>query len=410
MTMNAHSLSYDRFSFQVVHQDSSSRARLGRIETPHGVVQTPAFIFCATKAAIKGAFPSQLKTEDTQIILSNTYHLLLQPGGDVVEHLGGLHRMMGWDGPMLTDSGGYQIFSLGHGSVASEIKGRRQSNRPQTLLKITEEGASFKSYIDGRRHLLSPEKSIETQRQLGADLIVVFDECTPFHVEKSYTASSMRLSHRWAVRSMAEFKRGNTDAQALYGIIQGGIYDDLRQESADFVNNQPFFGHAVGGSLGASKEQMHDIVGRVMPRLDPTRPVHLLGIGGVSDIFNGVFQGIDTFDCVHPTRLARHGGALIQGPVKAAEEGTRGEHFNLRNTRFRLDDRPIDPTCPCQTCGSFSRAYIHHLLKANELLALQAITVHNIRFMNRLLTAIRTAIQNNSLEAEQAVWVNPISV
>ena len=399
------SLSYPRFSFECTGRDSATRARLGRLTTPHGVIETPAFIFCATKAAIKGAFPAQLKEEETQIILSNTYHLLLQPGGEVVERLGGLHRMMGWDGPMLTDSGGYQIFSLGHGSVASEIKGKRLQNRPQTLLKITEEGAAFKSYIDGRRHLLTPEKSIETQRQLGADLIVVFDECTPFHVDKTYTAQSMRLSHRWAVRSLTEFKKGNQDAQALYGIIQGGVYQDLRRESADFVNSQPFFAHAVGGSLGASKEQMHEIVAEVMPLLSPDRPVHLLGIGGVSDIFNGVEQGIDTFDCVHPTRLARHGGALVPGSLKQQEEGTSGEHFNLRNQRFRLDDRPIDGDCPCQTCRSFSRGYLHHLLKAGEMLALQALTIHNIRFMNRLLSAIRDGIRQQNLSTIKAFWI-----
>ncbi|MBN9412905.1 MAG: tRNA guanosine(34) transglycosylase Tgt [Candidatus Paracaedimonas acanthamoebae] len=396
---------YPNFQFEIQKTSKNNKARLGRLRTPHGAVETPAFIFCATKAAIKGATPQQIDEAETQIILSNTYHLMLQPGGEIIERQGGLHRFMGWNKPMLTDSGGFQIFSLGHGSVASEIKGKRLTNRPKTLLKITEEGAQFKSYIDGRMHLLTPERSIQVQRQLGADLIVVLDECTPFHVDKIYTQRSMHLSHRWALRSLAEFQRTDNQQQALYGIIQGGVYNDLRRESTQFVNDHPFFGHAVGGSLGASKDQMHDIVALTMSLLDPARPVHLLGIGGVSDIFNGVRQGIDTFDCVHPTRLARHGGALVQPSFWLKNEGKGGEHINLRNARFREDSRPIDEACPCSTCKIFSRSYLHHLLRAQEILALQAITIHNISFMNRLLSAIRRAIAEDRLDDEEKNWV-----
>jgi queuine tRNA-ribosyltransferase len=386
---------YRNFYFNILKKSTKSKARLGELKTPHGIIQTPAFIFCATKAAIKGAFPEQMKDCGTQIILSNTYHLLLQPGGDLIEKLGGLHKFMGWDGPMLTDSGGFQIFSLGHGSVASEIKGKRLTNRVKTLLKITEEGALFRSYIDGREHLLSPERSIEVQRQLGADLIVVFDECTPYHVDKSYTEKSMHLSHRWAVRSLDAFKKKDNGKQALYGIVQGGVYEDLRKASTQFVNDQEFFGHAVGGSLGASKDQMHDLVALTMSMLSEDRPVHLLGIGCISDIFNGVAHGIDTFDCVHPTRLARHGGALVK----------KEDHLNLKNSRFRSDESPIEADCPCMTCQNFSRAYIHHLIKAKELLAMQALTVHNVSFMNRLLEAIRAAIKEDRLEEERSIWV-----
>jgi queuine tRNA-ribosyltransferase len=254
--------------------------------------------------------------------------------------------------------------------------------------------------------MLTPERSIQVQRDLGADLILVLDECTPFHVDKSYTENSLHLSHRWALRSLAEFNQSNDYSQALYGIVQGGIYEDLRKEGADFISNQPFFGSAIGGSLGATKAQMHEIVGTVMGVLEATRPVHLLGIGGISDIFNGVTYGIDTFDCVHPTRLARHGGALVPAPLKAAEEGhAKTEHFNLNNQRFREDTRPIDPQCQCQTCRTFSRGYLHHLLKAKELLALQAITIHNVYFMNRLMQSIREAIANGSLPAEKKKWV-----
>ena len=395
------------FNFEILFKAPSSKARLGRLSTPHGVVETPAFIFCATKAAIKGATPQDMKRENTQIILSNTYHLMLQPGSEIVAKMGGLHKFMGWDGPMLTDSGGFQIFSLGHGSVAEEVKGNRHSTRPKSLLKITEEGAKFKSYIDGKMHLLTPEKSIQVQQGLGADLIVVLDECTPFHVDKAYTEKSLYLSHRWAERSLKEFQKGPSGIQQLYGITQGGIYPDLRRISAEFVNSLPFFGHAVGGSLGADKTQMKEVVEMAMEPLDPSRPVHLLGIGGVSDIFYGVEQGIDTFDCVHPTRLARHGGALV--PVSVWEDLEKDpvgkEHLNLRNASFREDPKPIDPSCTCQTCQTFSRSYLHHLLKAGEILAMTALTIHNIHFMNRLLSHIRQAIGANTLVEERKKWV-----
>lgn len=395
------------FKFDIHFQSVHSKARLGKLTTPHGIVETPAFIFCATKAAIKGATPHGMLKESTQIILANTYHLMLQPGPELMQKMGGLHRFMGWDGPMLTDSGGFQIFSLGQGSVAEEIKGNRGSTRPKSLLKINEEGATFKSYIDGKMHVLTPEYSIQIQRALGADLIVVLDECTPFHVDKSYTERSMHLSHRWAERSLREFERGPSGVQALYGITQGGVYPDLRKISADFVNSLPFFGHAVGGSLGANKEQMEEVVQMAMEPLDPTRPVHLLGIGGISDIFYGVQQGIDTFDCVHPTRLARHGGALVPPSVwESLGENPKGrEHINLRNARFREDSRPIDESCGCETCRTFSRGYLHHLLKAGELLVMQALTLHNVHFMNRLLTSIRKAISEDRLGDEKKNWI-----
>ncbi|CAO4844316.1 MAG: Queuine tRNA-ribosyltransferase [Holosporales bacterium] len=389
------------FSF-TYQQIEGSKARLGILQTPHGVVETPAFIFCATKATLKGVTPEQLRQENTQIILSNTYHLMLQPGGETVKKLGGLQKMTGWNGPMLTDSGGFQIFSLGHGSVSSEIKGTRQTHRPKTMLKITEEGAKFKSYIDGRFHLLTPEHSIQTQCALGADLIVVLDECTPFHVDKRYTERSMHLSHRWAIRSHQEFQRISTGEQQLYGIVQGGVYEDLRTDACDFINNQPFFGNAVGGSLGASKEQMYDIVAYTMDRLNKDRPTHLLGIGGIGDIYEGVLQGIDTFDCVHPTRLARHGGALVRPVHNHRDER---EHINLRNSVYCEDALPIEPDCPCYTCQNFSKGYLHHLLKAKEMLAHTLISIHNIRFMNRYLEAIRYHLKNNTYHMVKKEWL-----
>jgi len=396
---------YPNFKFDILHQDKKSDARIAQITTPHGVVDTPNFIFCATKATIKGVDPEMMRQEGTSIMLANTYHLMLQPGSETIRKLGGLHKMMGWDGPLLSDSGGYQIFSLGHGSVSNEIKGKRNNERPQSLLKITEEGAKFKSYLDGSYHLLTPEKSIQIQRDLGVDFMVVLDECTPFNVTKEYTADSMRMSHRWGLRSLAEFKKHNDHSQSIYGIIQGGIYEDLRRESADFVNQQDFFAHAVGGSLGASKEQMHDIVGLTMSILSKDRPVHLLGIGGVSDIFNGVRYGIDTFDCVHPTRLARHGGALIKKPSSPKNK----EHINLCNSCYKTDPLPIDESCSCSTCTRFSRGYLHHLFKSREMLGMQAVTIHNVHFMNKLMLSIRNAIKNNSLDQEQKIWCGELN-
>ncbi|MES2607545.1 MAG: tRNA guanosine(34) transglycosylase Tgt [Pseudomonadota bacterium] len=391
--------------FKFTYQETTTdRARIGRLETPHGVVETPAFIFCATKAAIKSVTAEQMREAGTQIILSNTYHLMLQPGADVVAHHGGLQKFTGWRGPMLTDSGGFQIFSLGHGSIANEIKGRQNNQRPKTLLRITEEGARFKSYIDGSSWMLTPEESIRIQHKLGADMIVVLDECTPFHVEKTYTKDSMEMSHRWAKRCLTEFVNLNENGQQrLYGIIQGGVYEDLREQGCDFVNSQNFFGHAIGGSLGASKEQMYDVVNFTASKLDRARPIHLLGIGGIRDIFNGVRAGIDTFDCVHPTRLARHGGALVK---PSSVEGNTKEHINLGNLRFRLDNNPIDPDCTCSTCKNYSRGYIHHLLKAREMIASTLISIHNIHFMNQLLTEIRKALVDSTLDAAEKRWIS----
>ncbi len=395
---------YSNFKFTINYTSKNNQARLGSLLTPHGVVETPAFIFCATKAAIKAVSPCDMKNSGTQFILANTYHLMIQPGSEVVAKFGGLHKFMGWDGPMLTDSGGFQIFSLGHGSIADEIKGKRHNHRPKTLLKITEDGALFRSYLDGKMHLLTAERAMEIQRNLGADLVLVFDECTPFHVDKNYTKQSMERSHRWGLRSLQEFSANNNGVQALYGIIQGGVYEDLRQESCNFVNDNPFFGQAIGGSLGASKDQMYDVVGFTKSKLDPTRPTHLLGIGGINDIFSGISQGVDTFDCVHPTRLARHGGALVR-PPNLLQDNLRS-HINLFNSKFKLDNTPIEIDCPCSTCLMYSKGYLHHLLKARELLVYQLITIHNVSFMNRLMFSIRQAIRDDCMEATRKLWLN----
>lgn len=389
------------FSFEYELSSNKHRGRVGKLMTPHGVIETPAFIFCGTKASVKGVLPEDLRKAGTQIVLSNTYHMMLQPGGYVVKSLGGLHKMMGWDGPMLTDSGGYQIFSLGHGSVSDEIKGRRAESqvRNKSLLKIDENGAVFRSYIDGSIQILTPERSMRIQQDLGADLVVVLDECTPFHVSKEYTGRSMQMSHRWAVRSLREFQRITQGEQRLYGIIQGGVYEDLRRESVDFVNNNNFFGHAIGGSLGADKEQMYDVVRYTAGLLRESRPIHLLGIGGVRDIFEGVKSGIDTFDCVHPTRIARHGGALVKASVSEGKE-----HINLKSARYKTDASPIEEDCSCYTCSHFSKGAIQHLIRSNEMVGLTLITIHNVHFMNALMLEIRSGLKQDSLDSVARKW------
>ena len=395
-----------KFSWRIKKFSTNSKARTGTISTPHGKIDTPAFIFCATKGALKSFTTKEAKENNTQIILSNTYHLMLQPGSEVIANLGGLHKFVNWDGPMLTDSGGFQIFSLGHGSVADEIKGSLNIKRNKSLLNINEEGSLFKSYVDGSYKLLSPEKSIEIQRNLGADLILVFDECTPFHVDKAYTSSSMKRSHRWATRSYNRFQSnilykpefGSAGEQKLYGIVQGGTYDDLREESIDFIINKiDTFGIAIGGSLGSSKEEMYRVVNFTAPKLGNKHPIHLLGIGDPQDIWSLVKSGVDTFDCVSPTRLARHGSALTKDKVGK---------INIKNKKYANQMSSIDETCNCPTCSNYTLAYIHHLFKAGELLGLQLVTAHNIYFMNKLMSVIRKSIENDNLEQAEKEWLS----
>ena len=330
---------------------------------------------------------------------------MLQPGSKIIANHGGLHIFMNWQGPMLTDSGGFQIFSLGQGSVSDEIKGKNLSNnKNKSLIKIIEEGSLFRSYIDGSKMLLTPEKSINIQRDIGADLILVFDECTPFNVEKKYTADSMLRSHRWSRRSINAFNQkniynpcfGSSGQQALYGIIQGGVYDDLREESIDFnLKNNNFFGVAIGGSLGSNKQQMYDVVKNTARKLDDKRPVHLLGIGDPLDIWNLVEYGIDTFDCVSPTRLARHGSALVKSKIGK---------INIKNSKFQDNINPIDKDCKCLVCKNYSLSYLNHLFKSDELISFQLISIHNIFFMNNLMLCIRDAIENDNFAEAKKNW------
>ena len=389
---------YPNFSFEITKQDQKSRARLGLLKTPHGTIETPNYIFCGTKATVKNIAPAQLKEARTDIILSNTYHLMVQPGADLIEQMGGLHKFMGWDGPMLTDSGGFQVFSLGEGTMANEIKGKGgKGNSHKSLLSISEEGCTFKSYFDGKKLTLTPELSMEYQRQLGADLIMQFDECTPYHVDKDYTARSMEMSIRWGDRCLTKFDANDDGAQALYGIVQGGVYPDLRRFSCEYTKDRNFFGTAIGGCLGGSNEEMHDVVTACVPYIHPERPVHFLGIGRIKDVFTFVRLGIDTFDCVIPTRLARHGAAYIKGAPN--------ETINLKKACYRTDDSPLDERVGIPASCEFSKAYIHHLLKANELLASQILSQHNIATINMLMREVRTAIADDSLNDLEKEWL-----
>lgn len=389
------------FRFEILKNSRKSSARLGIVHTAHGDIKTPGFIFCATKANLKGLTIDKIKEAKTQIILSNTYHLMLQPGSEIIKAAGGLQKFTGWNGPMFTDSGGFQIFSLGYGSVEAEIKGAQLLKGKKTMLALSEEGAKFRSYIDGKIVTLTPELSIQIQMDLGADIIVCLDECTPYHVNKLYTANSMEKSKRWALRSLSKFKLAEKNDQALLAVIQGGIYEDLRRESARFANENEFQGFAIGGSLGKTKNEMFDIVEMTSKMLDKSKYVHLLGIGGIEDIFNGVRCGIDTFDCVVPTRIARHGAAIVK---KRELENHEKKHLNLNNSIYQRDFSPISSDCGCYTCRNFSRAYIHHLLKAKEVLSGTLISIHNMYTMNTLMEDIRAALQNDDLESAYKNW------
>ena len=384
--------------FEVSKQSLSSKARLGSINTVHGEVKTPSFIFCGTKATVKSILPHQLRSAKTQIILSNTYHLMLQPGPDIISKEKGLQNFTQWRGPMMTDSGGYQIFSLGHGSVSEEIKGKNKNIKKKSLIKISEEGAIFRNYLNGDKVYLTPERSIELQRHFCADLIFVLDECTPFNVSKKYTENSMYLSHRWAKRFSDAFKNtysnfdsqsGSSGKQHLFGIIQGGVYEDLRKIACEETCSGDYNGLAIGGSLGGSKEQMHDIFSFCSDLIDKSKPVHVLGIGGLDDILHGVSCGYDTFDCVSPTRIARHG-------IMLSRLSTKG--INLNNSKFKNDHSFIDEECELPEINNFSKSYLHHLFKANEILGIVILSLYNIWFMNKFFEEIRVNIQNDTFE------------
>ena len=364
-----------------------------------GEVRTPAFVPLATKGAVKTLEPHEVSALGYDIVLANTFHLFLEPGAELVARHGGLGAFMNWPGPILTDSGGFQVFSMGHGTVADEIKGRApqsEGRREGAILAIEEAGVRFRSYTDGVERFMGPETSMEVQAALHSDIALAFDECTPFHVPREYTESSTERTHRWLARCLAWHGEHGPSDQLVFGIVQGGVYEDLRRASAREVAASGCAGIAIGGSLGQDKAQMYEVVGWSVAELPEERPRHLLGIGEVDDLIRGVELGIDTFDCAMPTRIARHGMALVPDPAGRWRT-------DLAKASARDAHEPILEGCPCPACaGGYSRAYLHHLLRARELTALRLITLHNLSFVARLMADLRAALAAGELAATAA--------
>jgi queuine tRNA-ribosyltransferase len=356
------------FSFEVIKECPSTGARAGVLHTPHGDINTPVYMPVGTQATVKAMTPEQVHDTGAQIILANTYHLYLRPGHELVARAGGLHKFMHWNKPILTDSGGFQVFSLGE------------------LRKLTEQGAEFQSHIDGSRHFLTPEKAVEIQEALGSDIIMAFDECVSYPAEYAYAKMSMERTHRWAERCKAAHTRAD---QALFGIVQGSMYADLRRESARRIAEMDFIGNAIGGlSVGEPKSEMYAMLEEVNPILPKNKPRYLMGVGSADCLLEGVARGVDMFDCVLQTRIARNGTALHpEGKIV------------VRNAEYADDFSPIEEGCDCYACKNFTRAYIRHLIKTNEILGATLLSIHNIRFTIRLMQQMRESIINGTFEA-----------
>ena len=351
---------------------TDGKARTGILHTPRGDIRTPAFMPVGTAATVKAMLPGSVRETGADILLGNTYHLMLRPGAPRMERLGGLHKFMNWERPILTDSGGFQVMSLAK------------------LRKLTEEGVTFQSHIDGSKHLLSPETSMEIQRQLGSDIVMCFDECTPYPCTRDEAVTSMHLSMRWAERSRAAF--GERPGHALFGIQQGGVHEDLRAESAEALKKIGFDGYAVGGlAVGEGQEMMFSTLDHCVDHLPVDRPRYLMGVGKPEDIVGAVARGIDMFDCVMPSRSGRTGqGFTPRGPV------------NIRNARHAEDSRPLDETCDCPCCTDYSRAYLHHVHRSQEIIASMLLTWHNLRYYQRLMEGLRGAVAAGTLDAFRA--------
>lgn len=353
--------------YELIHICKQTGARLGRVHTPHGSFDTPVFMPVGTQATVKGMSPDELKEVGANIILGNTYHLFLRPGHELVEKAGGLHSFMNWDRSILTDSGGFQVFSLAD------------------LRDIKEEGVTFKSHIDGSRLFISPEKSMEIQNALGSDIMMAFDECAPYPCDYEYAKKSMEMTTRWAIRCKKAHK--NPDTQALFGIVQGSTYADLRQESAKQLVELDFPGYGIGGlSVGEPGEVMNEILEKTTPLLPQDKPRYLMGVGSPDYLVEGSIRGIDMFDCVLPTRIGRNGTVF-----------TSNGRIIVRDAKYAEDFSPIDPECDCYTCRNFSRAYVRHLFKSGEMLGLRLATWHNLRFLIKLMENVREAIKNDCL-------------
>ncbi len=373
-------------SFKLVKKSAKSRARLGLLETARGVVETPAFVPVATQATVKALDSRAVLETKTQLLIANTYHLHIRPGEKIVKSAGGLHDFMAWPRPLMTDSGGFQVFSLGFGkdlgttkiSKAPSKMEIRESAQPK-LIKITEDGVHFRSYVDGKELFIGPRESMRIQSALGADIIFAFDECPPPQATEKYLERSLEKTHRWAKISL----NTHDPKQALYGIVQGGRFKNLRAESAKFISSLDFDGFGIGGEFGADKKEMSDMLGWVADELPEKKPRHLLGVGYPDDIERAVRAGMDTFDCIAPTHYARHGKVYTSDGM-----------LDLRKNIFARDKKPLDPKCACRVCETYSRAYLHHLLRAFEIAPLELLTFHNLYFFNTKLETIREQIRN----------------
>ena len=373
------------FSFEIIHRSKKSNAKVGRIHTPHGIIDTPNFVAVGTNGSLKAVDNETVSQIGLQLMFCNTYHLMLQPGSEVIKQAGGLHRFINRNLPIITDSGGFQVFSLAYGSVASELKSSGQKKHDGSVLKINEEGVLFRSYRDGKKILLTPETSIRAQKDLGADIIIPFDELPPYHIDPTYLKKSLDRTHRWEKRSLEEHLKNPND-QAMYAVVHGGVDPLLREKSAKTLGNLPFDGFAIGGSLGKTKEEMFTMLQDLLPHLPNDKPNHLLGIGDLESIDQAIPLGVDTFDSAYPTKAARHGTILTKrGKVKLS---------TLTNA---LNFGPIEKDCECPTCKKFSMAYIHHLFKAKELIAFTLTSIHNLYFMVEQMRRYREMILRDEL-------------
>ncbi|HEX6117014.1 MAG TPA: tRNA guanosine(34) transglycosylase Tgt [Solirubrobacterales bacterium] len=387
----------ERLTFEI--QASEGAARTGRLLTAHGPVETPAFVPLATKATVRSQTSAEVAGLGYEMVLGNTFHLMLSPGAERIEALGGLHGFMGWERAVITDSGGFQVFSLAHGGVADEVKGRRGAKPPSdeggghgSVLEISEAGVRFRSHIDGSERFMGPEESMAVQAALGSDIALVFDECTPFHADRDYTARSTERTHRWLDRCLAWHDEHGPRRQAVYGIVQGGVHEDLRRRSAERVSAAAVDGIAIGGTLGRDKEEMRRVIDLALSHLPRAAPKHLLGIGEPDDLIEGIARGLDTFDCAVPTRLARHGMAL--GPLPESRF-----RFNVRNAELARDESPLVEGCPCEACTRHTRAYLHYLARAEEMTGLRLLTAHNLAFTEALVAGAREAIGAGSYDS-----------
>jgi queuine tRNA-ribosyltransferase len=377
--------SIGNFYFELIHESTRSRARVGRIHTPHGVIDTPNFVAVGTNATLKAIDNSTVNDIGLQLMFCNTYHLMLQPGAEIIKQAGGLHKFIHRPMPIITDSGGFQVFSLAYGTVKDELKSKGTKKLDNAVLSITEDGVLFKSYRDGKRVLLTPETSVQAQKDLGADIIIPFDELPPYHIDPEKLEDSLHRTHRWEKRSL-DAHLANPQQQAMYAVIHGGIDTNLRNQSCEYLTSLPFDGFAIGGSLGKNHQEMFDLLTFLMPRLPKDKPNHLLGIGDLISIEPCIRLGIDTFDSSHPTRCARHGQLF-----------TRNGTIKILNSSNRTNFQPADPTCLCIACSKFNLAYLHHLFKAKEMTGLTLATIHNLTFMVNLLKEFRERILNDTV-------------